>query len=220
MDETTKDAGWEATRHGGMRRSRPQPQVAQLVERHADYVEAGSAAVEPLESPDMGSADPPRAGTSEEATVGFESLPAGLIDHDARAKTQRRWALAWRERLGLPTCPYVIRWRLETPLFSIRLHHWLSNDDPRYRHDHSWSFITLVLKGGYLDDSDKGPEYLRAPALRYRPATHRHTVYPDAGGCWTIIFTGPIMRQYGFWIGDKFRRASKYFYKYGHHPCD
>lgn len=135
-------------------------------------------------------------------------LPPGLI-------------IRWREQLGLPECPYVIRWRFETPWFSIRLHHWLAADDDRAFHDHPWSFTTFVLKGGYTDMTPAGSEYLRAPVVRHREAEHRHTVFPDMGGAWTIVVTGPKVRTWGFWAGGtKFIKANKWFASRGHHACD
>jgi hypothetical protein len=109
---------------------------------------------------------------------------------------------------------------LETPIGSIRLHHWLAPDDDRAKHDHPWSFTTFVLKGGYTDSSPSGEEHLRAPAIRHRKAEHQHTVFPDPGCAWTVIITGPKTRQWGFWVKGKFVKSYRYFYKFGHHPCD
>lgn len=128
--------------------------------------------------------------------------------------------IKFRERLGLPECPYVIRWRIETPLGSVRLHHWLGPDDDRAFHDHPWWFLTFVLRGGYTDKSPAGEEHLRAGMVKYRPALHQHTVVPDAGGAWTVLVTGPKMRAWGFWLNGKFRKANKWFATFGHHPCN
>jgi hypothetical protein len=132
----------------------------------------------------------------------------------------------WRERLGLPECPYLIRWRLETPFGSFRVHHWLGPDDSRAFHDHPWWFLTFVIRGCYgdqaPDDSPAGyrTEFLRAPAVRFRPALHRHTVVPCPGGAWTILVTGRRTRAWGFWPGGtKFVKANKWFLTRGHHPC-
>lgn len=153
----------------------------------------------------------------------------GVAQTQSAAATQQRSVvrnhppvliLKWREKLGLPTCPYLIRWRVETRFGSVRLHHWLGPDDGRAFHDHPWWFVTLVLRGGYTDKSPEGEEHLRAGAVKYRPALHRHTVVPDAGGCWTIIVTGKRMRSWGFWAnGVKFVKANKWFAGRGHHPC-
>jgi hypothetical protein len=124
------------------------------------------------------------------------------------------------ERLGLPTCPYAIRWRIEFPFGALRLHHWLAPDDDRAFHDHPWWFVTLVLRGGYIDRSTSGDDHVRVGRIRYRPALHRHTVIPNPGGAWTVLVTGPKTRSWGFWLNGKFRKANKWFAKYGHHPCD
>jgi hypothetical protein len=132
----------------------------------------------------------------------------------------------WHERLGLPECPYVHRWRLELRgAGSLRVHHWTGNDDNRAFHDHAWWFWTLVVKGGYTDNHPGGFEILRAPALRYRPAEYQHAVFPHEGGAWTILLTGPKVRNWGFWenLADgrvKFRKARRWFESKGHHPCD
>lgn len=140
------------------------------------------------------------------------------------ARNHPRVQVKWRERLGLPECPYVIRWRVETPWFSVRLHHWLGPDDDRAFHDHPWDFTTLVLKGGYTDHSPNfwpHGEHLGAGAIRRREAEHQHTVVPDPGGAWTVIVTGPRRRAWGFWdAGMKFIKANKWFASRGHHPCD
>lgn len=131
-----------------------------------------------------------------------------------------RWAAEWAKPLGLPSCPYVTRWLVQTPVGSLRLHHWVAPDDPRAKHDHPWWFATCVLRGGYRDVGPDGIDHLRAPALRVRAAEHRHTVYPDDDGAWTLMVTGPKRRAWGFWHGGRFHKANRWFVRYGHHPCD
>jgi hypothetical protein len=128
--------------------------------------------------------------------------------------------LKWAERLGLDDCPYLIRWRLETPLGSLRVHHWLGPDDDRAFHDHPWWFLTLVVRGDYEDRSTGGADRLHAGSVRFRRALHRHTVVPGPGGAWTVMVTGKRTRAWGFWLDGKFRKANKWFLAYGHHPCD
>jgi hypothetical protein len=123
----------------------------------------------------------------------------------------------------MPECPYVIRWRLETPLGSIRVHHWLGPDDDRAFHDHPWWFATVVLRGSYADLSSNGTngrcDILRAGSVRFRPALHRHIVTPGPDGAWTLLVTGRRVRAWGFWRDGKFRKANKWFASFGHHPC-
>jgi hypothetical protein len=129
--------------------------------------------------------------------------------------------IRWRERLGLDECPYLIRWRLEMPWGSLRVHHWLGPDDDRAFHDHPWWFLLLVVKGGYADVNPRGRDLLTAGSIRFRPALHRHTVVPGKNGAWTVMLTGRPVRSWGFWRGGvKFVKANKWFLTYGHHPCD
>lgn len=135
------------------------------------------------------------------------------------ASKRWRWQLVLGQRLGDPTCPYLIRWVWSTPFGSLRLHHWLSSDDARNFHDHPWWFVTFVLRGGYVDVSPAGEDRCAAGRVCYRPALHQHTVRVDAGGCWTFLITGPEHRFWGFWVKSKFKKANKYFLEHGHHPC-
>jgi hypothetical protein len=111
----------------------------------------------------------------------------------------------------------------------VRLHHWLGPDDDRAFHDHPWWFVTFVIKGGYTDRSQAGDGHVhsdrvQAPAIRFRPALHRHTVIPSEGGAWTVLVTGPRVRTWGFWVRVgagkvKFYKARRWFESQGHHPC-
>lgn len=115
---------------------------------------------------------------------------------------------------------YLKRWRIETPWFSIRLHHWFHSDDNRNMHDHPWNFYTLILKGSYLDESKYGAERVKAGRIYYRPATHAHWVHLDKSRVWSLILTGPKIRRWGFWVGKKWTVSFRYFYRFGNHPCD
>jgi hypothetical protein len=108
---------------------------------------------------------------------------------------------------------------VETRIGSLRLHRWVKPDDDRAFHDHPWWFLTIVLRGGYTDRGPQGDDRLRVGSVRFRAALHRHTVIPGPHGAWTLLVTGPIARPWGFWLGGKFRKANKWFARYGHHPC-
>lgn len=125
----------------------------------------------------------------------------------------------WNEKLGLPECPYLIRWCLNFGIFSIRLHKWLSSDDQRYYHNHAWWFITFILSGSYLDITENGEELLTFGAIRFRKAEHSHKVKILKSPTWTILLTGPSVNKWGFIVNGKFKKSNKYFFENGHHPC-
>ena len=128
--------------------------------------------------------------------------------------------LTWGQKLGNTECPYIQRWVLDLGFFSIRIHKWFGSDDARHFHDHPWFYISLVLWGSYNDISPNGIKERKAPSIAYFPASHQHTVQLTSKTCWTILITGPEKRQWGFWVKGKFRKRNRYFYDYGHHPCD
>lgn len=109
--------------------------------------------------------------------------------------------LTIKEPLGNPECPYCYRWVLELGLFSLRIHHWIGNDDLRVFHDHPYPFITFIFKGGYIDCTPGDIiEPLYAPAIRYRKASYKHTVM--AKDCWSFLICGFKCRNFKFWSKD------------------
>jgi hypothetical protein len=132
----------------------------------------------------------------------------------------------WREKLGKPECPYVERWVADFGLFSIRIHKWLASDDNRALHDHPWDYYTMVLKGNYYDIGETPYDSYSLWSgfpwkLHFRKAERRHWVkLGDEVPTWTILFTGPEKREWGFWVNGKFRKRNKYFFENGHHPCE
>lgn len=131
----------------------------------------------------------------------------------------RPW-IEWRNPLGWPECPYLIRWLIDVRWFSIRLHHWRASDDARHHHDHPWWFLTFVLSGSYDDVGPEVTDHVKAGQWRFRPALHQHSVIVDKDGAWTILITGPAFRKFGFWVNGKFKKANKYFLEHQHHPCE
>lgn len=104
----------------------------------------------------------------------------------------------------------------------------LRSDEDRALHDHPWSFLSIILRGGYFEISEtfegkkttlvrNGFAFMRTEEGRltiqwpknlsaYRPATYRHRVklisFDETSQevpCWTLIVTGPHVREWGFW---------------------
>jgi hypothetical protein len=170
-----------------------------------------------LRRPTQGSSDAQSAARIKWRSE-TRSLPLGL-------------KIEWRYALGLPECPYVVRWMIgHKKIGSLRLHHWMGPDDDRAPHDHPWWFITFVLRGGYIDYTPapapsrvQHGEVLTRGSVRFRPALHQHTVDPFAS-TWTFVITGPVTRSWGFWPekngARKFVKNNKWFASRGHHICE
>lgn len=149
-------------------------------------------------------------------------LEDGGLTPSARSNLHRKFEVRLAEDHLCATGVYLRRWRVETPWFSVRLHHWFASDDDRSMHDHPWDFVTIPLRGSYLDETPSGPQRVRAGRAYYRPATHAHWVHLDRGRVWTLVLTGPKVRRWGFLVGAarKWVVSYRYFYRFGNHPCD
>ena len=92
---------------------------------------------------------------------------------------------------------------LKTRWFNLYLH---QLDAPEWHpvgcHDHPWWFVTLLLKGGYLERQKVGlmvSQKRRWPGqILYRDASHAHDVITPYGRSWSLVLTGRKSRDWGF----------------------
>lgn len=95
---------------------------------------------------------------------------------------------------------------------AIRLHYIAREDKTRDMHNHPASFISLVIKGWYLearpleqkqhagfDRIQRIINLRRRFSICYRSATDRHTIINvSPGGCWTIVLWFRKKASWGF----------------------
>jgi hypothetical protein len=107
---------------------------------------------------------------------------------------------------------YLLRWWVipRNPIFNIYLHCIRHSDDDRALHDHPWANLTWVLDGRYLEimppDSDCHGRHtavgvFREPGdlvFRWPTDAHRLEILERIGPAWTLFFTGPRIREWGF----------------------
>lgn len=163
---------------------------------------------------------------------------ADLIDLDAqKRKSFNPWKLWDRFTItGQDGSPYLVRLTIVgTPWFALMHHTFLRSDADRCLHDHPWPFASLVLSGGYFEESEwvspegegrrkRTLEWRRPGAVLFRRATHRHRVLlPDADwsptGPWTdrepvpartLVLRLRKTRTWGFWTPDGWRRWTEF----------
>jgi hypothetical protein len=111
------------------------------------------------------------------------------------------------------------RWIFQTPFGTVRLHNILRADIDRDLHDHPFDFVSIILRGGYSEISKASgfaitgnmefgagiPRFLPAKVRTYRPGnTNRkacldiHRIVEVLPNTWTLVFTGPRLRTWGF----------------------
>lgn len=150
-------------------------------------------------------------------------------EHDAGRSyprdTDRRWP-GWRRlTLRTPTGKTFLERRgLDLGLFGIYLHRIDLPDPGLDLHDHPWPFVSLVLRGGYIEEHAparrasewaKGAEMhpgqpsclLRGVARSWRAGTvHRialtdaHRIVHVTPGTVTLILRGRKVRPWGFYL--------------------
>ena len=75
--------------------------------------------------------------------------------------------------------------------FNILIHKLLKSDLGEL-HDHYWSYITIILKGGYWEATEKGTFWRGPGYIGFRKGSDRHSLrIPDARPTWTLLFVGP-----------------------------
>lgn len=107
--------------------------------------------------------------------------------------------------IGSDDDPYMRRWWIipRNRVFNIYLHHFLHSDDDRALHDHPWWNASFLLSGTYSEHTiAAGGVHQRvrycAGDVKFRRATAAHRVELTDGPCWSLFFTGPIIRSWGF----------------------
>lgn len=105
----------------------------------------------------------------------------------------RRWWLIPYNRLGI----------------SARVHEILQSDDARHYHDHPWWYITLVLRGGYWENTPiydksglyvgKNRKWVGPGRILFRRAKSWHYLDLDKGAsAYTLFICGRKSQKWGF----------------------
>jgi hypothetical protein len=120
--------------------------------------------------------------------------------------------------------PYLTRYHLvsfQDIQGRVYLHRFHRSDED-VLHEHPWSFCSLILRGGYGEVTPLDEATCRELGVRgglqhewhgvlsflRRPATWRHRVVIPArleGRVWTLVWTGPKERSWGFWCSNGWR---------------
>ncbi len=112
---------------------------------------------------------------------------------------------------GANRCPtYLYRWTLlsRKGLFGVYLHHFVGDDWSLDLHDHPKRFISIGLKGWYVEETPTSHgivwrEY-HAPWIRTFPAEHIHRLTVPSKNCWTLVIVLKPVREWGFWHEGRF----------------
>lgn len=123
------------------------------------------------------------------------NLPLSLIE-------RRRMKLFYKDYLESPDGIYMKRYHLlASKYLSIRIHHIVQSDYEKFAyHDHPWGFISILLKGWYIERMPGYSKLTRiSPSIAFRAASALHTIVGVSdGGAWTLIICGRRKKMWGF----------------------
>jgi hypothetical protein len=147
-----------------------------------------------------------------------------------------RWACV-TETIGQEECPMMLRWEFlrlgKKPWLKAMIHYFPPNVTDRDPHDHPRSFLTLILRGGYLNtefvkldpplDLAYGIrqnymsefEWMSAGMVRFRRAEHLHLTETGDAGAWTLVVMGPEKRDWGFVAAGRWWAWRPYVERFG-----
>lgn len=105
---------------------------------------------------------------------------------------------------------HVRRWGWDCKLGGVFLHRFENVESGDLLHDHEWTFVTIKLKGGYVEEraSIRRPDDSKLKRLRFFSVCRLdecHRISAIEKPTWTLLIHGPKRRRwgvyrYGRWI--------------------
>lgn len=99
-----------------------------------------------------------------------------------------------------PEETYLTRLRLiQTPWFGIYLHRMDGPDSRDTLHDHPWSFVSIVLRGGYWEMREYLSHGQQISRINVKRAEDLHYIYKlFRYPTWTLMLVGRRKREWGY----------------------
>ena len=108
--------------------------------------------------------------------------------------------LKWRKPDEIIGENYMSRWHLRRKAghHNLYLHRYDGSDDDRALHDHPWRSIGVVLWGNVRELTPEGESRLWPLMPKYRGAKYAHRLHLKSRFAFTLFFTFPKEREWGF----------------------
>ena len=116
---------------------------------------------------------------------------------------------------------YMRRWRIiHTKWFGVRVHNIVRSDIDRELHDHPFTFVSIILRGGYFEHTIDGRKTWYGPGsilVRSGDTLHKLELltidafaFPLLVPAWTLVFRGRMFREWGFLTSTGWQRWSEF----------
>lgn len=126
-------------------------------------------------------------------------------EHDAE---RPRWAL-WHHQFDLlryDGTMYLRRWwMIATPWFGVALHKMTNGDAREIVHDHPFAFLSIILRGGYVERrlNPRTMAIVEEHRVRWLNRVRTHDAHSITRllrvPTWTLLLVGRTRRTWGFW---------------------
>jgi len=104
--------------------------------------------------------------------------------------------------LGRQGAPYIYRWHVvpRNTAANVYLHVQVADDPGSPLHDHPWDNMSVILAGGYMEQTQYGVFHRRPGDVIMRRAEHAHhlRLVPGVTRSISLFTTGPVVRDWGF----------------------
>lgn len=104
------------------------------------------------------------------------------------------------------------RWSIfENKWFRIYLHQILKADEDAHEHTHPWNFISWLISGTYIEDSNGKATFRKTGSLLHRKADVPHKLISVSPGCLSLVFAYGKRVTWGYAVNNVYgglRKAS------------
>ena len=104
------------------------------------------------------------------------------------------------------------RWELlKTPWFSIWIHGIYAADEDKHLHNHPWDFKSIVLKGAYIEKTEKGIVRQTPGKFNSRNGNDFHKILRLVTPVvYTLFIVTPVKREWGYLVDGQFIQHEEY----------
>jgi hypothetical protein len=88
--------------------------------------------------------------------------------------------------------------------------HKICKSDSADLHDHPWNYFTLILKGGYWEETPEGVFWRGPGYFTFRKAESLHRLIVKENPCWTLFIHTKKFRDWGFMYKNEWMSKDEY----------
>jgi len=98
------------------------------------------------------------------------------------------------------------RWQiLKTPWFSVWLHGIYAADEDKHLHNHPWDFKSMVLKGSYIEQTERGFVTQKPLKFNSRGGASFHKIHKlITPVVYTLFIATKQKREWGYLVNGEF----------------